>query len=73
MRSKSRTAICISTSPIIMAWNVDVDVESMLMTWLPRWYRTSEPIRPLLDFEKFDDAARDPISAIGLLFRVRTR
>ena len=37
------------------------------------WYQTPEPTRPLLDFEKFDDAARDPISAIGLLCRVRTR
>jgi hypothetical protein len=37
------------------------------------WFSTGVAKRPVIDFEKFDDAARGPIGAIRLLCRTRAR
>lgn len=39
--------------------------------WL--WFKDPVHPKPLLDFERFDDASRSPVSAFGLLLRVRHR
>ncbi|KIW05858.1 uncharacterized protein PV09_03061 [Verruconis gallopava] len=37
------------------------------------WFSKKEAQRPLMDFERFDDAARGPIGAVRLLCRTRAR
>ena len=37
------------------------------------WFSDANKKRPLMDFERFDDAARGPLGALRLLSRTRTR
>lgn len=50
---------------------VPLDTSLRAQKWL--WYASPETPRPLADFEKFDDASRDPVSALKLLCRLRLR
>ena len=50
-----------------------VCLEESLATQKYLWYTTSAPYRCLHDFERFELAARRPIGAVKLIWRIRAR
>jgi hypothetical protein len=50
-----------------------VCLEESLATQKYLWYTTETAIRPLLDFERFELAARRPIGALALIWRMKAR
>lgn len=64
---------CLSVLSAVSKLALAVPLEEALGSQKYLWFSSKDARRPLIDFERFDDAARGPIGALKLLHRTRIR
>jgi hypothetical protein len=64
---------CLSVLSAVSKLALAIPLEEALGSQKYLWFSSKNVRRPLMDFERFDDAARGPLGALKLLHRTRIR
>ena len=57
----------------VLKLSLAVPIDEAMAAQKCLWFSTAGPGKPVMDFERFDDAGRSPLGAMRLLCRVRAR